>query len=65
MSTIQIIQGEVAAGVPAEKIVLGGFSQGGAVTLHVCLRSTTRLAGTWGSVTLGLVTEETVYCTGN
>jgi hypothetical protein len=41
----QIIQGEVAAGVPSEKIVLGGFSQGGAVTLHVSLRSTTRLAG--------------------
>ena len=41
----QIIQGEIAAGVPAEKIVLGGFSQGGAVTLHVCLRATTKLGG--------------------
>lgn len=41
----QIIEGEVAAGVPSEKIVLGGFSQGGAVTLHVALRTTTKLAG--------------------
>lgn len=41
----QIIEGEVAAGVPAEKIVLGGFSQGGAMTLHICLRASTRLAG--------------------
>ena len=40
-----IIQGEIQAGVPADKIVLGGFSQGGAVTLHVVLRSSTKIAG--------------------
>lgn len=41
----RIVQGEVEAGVPADKIVLGGFSQGGAVTLHLALRSEVRLGG--------------------
>lgn len=41
----QIIQGEVTAGVPADKIVLGGFSQGGAMTIYTALRSPVKLAG--------------------
>lgn len=40
-----MIEGEVSAGIPAEKIVLGGFSQGGAVTLYTLLRSSKKLAG--------------------
>jgi lysophospholipase-2 len=40
-----IVAGEMAAGVPAEKIILGGFSQGGAVTLHVALRSKIKVGG--------------------
>jgi predicted esterase len=43
--TGQIIQGEVTAGVPADKIVLGGFSQGGAMTIYTALRSPVKLAG--------------------
>ena len=36
---------EIAAGVPADRIVLAGFSQGGAITLHTGLRYPERLAG--------------------
>ena len=36
---------EVARGIPPERIVLGGFSQGGAMALHVGLRHPARLAG--------------------
>jgi phospholipase/carboxylesterase len=36
---------ENARGIPAERIVLAGFSQGGAVALHVGLRYPERLAG--------------------
>ena len=39
------LQREVAAGIPAERIVLAGFSQGGAITLHAGLRHPQRLAG--------------------
>ena len=34
-----------AAGVPPERVVLAGFSQGGAVVLHTALRYRKRLAG--------------------
>jgi phospholipase/carboxylesterase len=36
---------ELDRGVPAERIVLAGFSQGGAVALHTALRHPERLAG--------------------
>jgi phospholipase/carboxylesterase len=36
---------EVAAGVPSNRIVLAGFSQGGAITLHAGLRHDQPLAG--------------------
>jgi phospholipase/carboxylesterase len=36
---------EIALGVPASRLVLAGFSQGGAVALHAGLRFTERLAG--------------------
>lgn len=40
-----LIDREVARGVPASRIVLAGFSQGGAVTLAAGLRRTEALAG--------------------
>ena len=40
-----LISREVARGVPHDKIVLAGFSQGGAIALHTALRQDNRLAG--------------------
>jgi phospholipase/carboxylesterase len=40
-----LINKEVARGIPSERIVLAGFSQGGAVVLHTALRSKQALAG--------------------
>ncbi len=40
-----LIGREIERGVPAERIVLAGFSQGGAIALHVGLRYERRLAG--------------------
>ena len=40
-----LIEREIARGVDPANIVLAGFSQGGAVALHVALRQTRRLAG--------------------
>jgi len=40
-----LIQREIEAGIPAERIVLAGFSQGGALVLHTGLRYTQPLAG--------------------
>jgi phospholipase/carboxylesterase len=41
----ELIAKEVARGIPASRIVLAGFSQGGAVTLYTGLRYPERLAG--------------------
>lgn len=41
----RIIQQELDGGVPASKIVVAGFSQGGALALHVALRSQHSLGG--------------------
>lgn len=41
----QLITAEVDAGIPANRIVLGGFSQGGAMTLLTGLTAERRLAG--------------------
>lgn len=46
-----IIQGEIAAGVPSERIFVIGFSQGGAVALTTFLRSSQTLAGVIGVAT--------------
>jgi phospholipase/carboxylesterase len=43
-----LIEREIARGVPAHKIVLGGFSQGCAITLGAGLRFGQRLAGLVG-----------------
>ena len=39
------LQREIAAGVPSERLVLAGFSQGGAITLHAGVRNGQPLAG--------------------
>ncbi|KAK0613138.1 Phospholipase/carboxylesterase/thioesterase [Bombardia bombarda] len=40
-----LIQHEIDAGIPADRIVLGGFSQGGAMSLFAGLTAMARLAG--------------------
>jgi phospholipase/carboxylesterase len=41
----QLIEQQVAAGIPRSRIVLAGFSQGGALTLHTGLRLKENIAG--------------------
>jgi len=41
----QYIEQEIARGIPASKIVIAGFSQGGAIALQTALRYQQRLAG--------------------
>ena len=40
-----LVEEEIRAGIPADRIVLAGFSQGGAVALQAALRHPRRLAG--------------------
>lgn len=40
-----ILEREIQRGIPSERIVLAGFSQGGAMALHVATRYPKRLAG--------------------
>jgi lysophospholipase I len=40
-----LIQQEIDAGIPADRIVLGGFSQGGAMSLFSGLTAKVKLAG--------------------
>jgi phospholipase/carboxylesterase len=42
---LQLIAKEQQRGIPSEKIVVAGFSQGGAIALHTALRYPQRLAG--------------------
>ncbi len=44
----ELIQAEIAAGIPAEQIILMGFSQGGALALYGGLHYPERLAGIIG-----------------
>lgn len=39
------LDSEIKQGIPAERIILAGFSQGGAIALHVGLRYPSQLAG--------------------
>ena len=41
----ELIDLEISRGIPASKIILAGFSQGGAMALHVGLRYPEKLAG--------------------
>ncbi|XP_055320138.1 acyl-protein thioesterase 1 [Sitodiplosis mosellana] len=40
-----MIQSEISAGIPPNRIIIGGFSQGGALALHTGLTSTQALGG--------------------
>ena len=42
---VALIENEVSRGIPYERIVLAGFSQGCAMALHTALRLPHRLAG--------------------
>ncbi len=42
---VQLLERERQRGIPADRIVLAGFSQGGAMALHTALRYPDRLAG--------------------
>jgi len=44
-ATVELIEREQRRGMPAERIVLAGFSQGGAIAIHTALRHAERLAG--------------------
>ena len=41
----QLIENEITRGIPSHRILLAGFSQGGAIVLHTALRYTKKLAG--------------------
>lgn len=41
----QLIDNEIANGIPANKIILAGFSQGGVISLHLAPRLKYKLAG--------------------
>jgi len=43
-----LVKDEVDAGVPASRIVLGGFSQGGSIAMLTGITSAQRLAGVFG-----------------
>lgn len=43
-----MINNEIKAGIPADRIILGGFSQGGALALYSALTYPERLAGVIG-----------------
>jgi phospholipase/carboxylesterase len=45
LAIVALIENEVARGIPCERIVLAGFSQGCAMALHTGLRLPKRLAG--------------------
>lgn len=45
---LELIQREQQRGIPGERILLAGFSQGGAAVLHTALRMETPLAGVLG-----------------
>ncbi len=44
-SVLELIEAQIKAGFKAEQIVLAGFSQGGAISLHTSTRSQHRFAG--------------------
>ena len=40
-----LVQSEIDAGIPADRIVLGGFSQGGAMSIYTGLTAKVKFAG--------------------
>lgn len=43
-----LVQEEISAGIPSDRIILGGFSQGGAMSIFTGLTSPVKLAGIIG-----------------
>lgn len=41
----QLIAKEISDGIPAERIIIGGFSQGGAVALYTAFGTDTKVGG--------------------
>jgi phospholipase/carboxylesterase len=52
-----LIEREVERGIPSERIVLAGFSQGGAIAMYTGLRYEQRLAGIMGLSTYLILSE--------
>src|SRR5215510_14109064 len=44
-AVVELIDNEIERGIPAERIVLAGFSQGGAIALQTALREPRKLGG--------------------
>lgn len=42
---LSLVQSEIDAGIPADRIVLGGFSQGGAMSIYTGLTAKVKFAG--------------------
>ncbi len=47
-SVEQLIDRTIASGIPSERIIIGGFSQGGALALHLAIRYPQKLGGAIG-----------------
>jgi phospholipase/carboxylesterase len=63
---LELVAREQARGVPQERIVLAGFSQGGAIALHTALRQPSRFAGLMAlSTWLPMAAEFAVDVTNN
>jgi len=56
--TQELITREMQRGIPAEKIVLAGFSQGGAIAIQVALRQQPALAGLMALSTYMLLPDQ-------
>jgi phospholipase/carboxylesterase len=54
----QLIQQEIEKGIPASKIILAGFSQGGVISLHLAPRFAQKLAGVMALSTYMCVPEK-------
>lgn len=42
---LKLVEGEEKNGIPSERVIIGGFSQGGAVALYSAMSSTKRFGG--------------------
>ena len=47
LAVVGLIEAEIEAGIPSDRIVVAGFSQGGALTLFTALTTEHTLAGAW------------------
>lgn len=52
-TVLELVDQQIAAGVPAANIILAGFSQGGAVVLHAAMQSDLTLGGVMALSTYG------------